>query len=123
MTRQLALFTAIMLLSAAPAMAADPDEAAAELQKCKICHTLDTGGANRVGPNLHGVFGRKAGTVAGFNYSDVMRNSGIVWDDDSLAKFLRGPQESMPGNRMSFPGVKDEATLSDLLEQLKQTTQ
>jgi cytochrome c len=117
-----ALLTAIGLLLAVPAMA-DSGQGAAELQKCKICHSLDKDGPNRVGPNLYGVFGRKAGTVAAFNYSDAMKSSGIVWDDDSLAKFLTSPQESMPGNHMSFPGIKDEATLSDLLKQLKQATQ
>jgi cytochrome c len=117
-----ALWTVITLLLAVPAMA-DSGQGTAELQKCKICHSLDKGGPNRVGPNLYGVFGRKAGTIVGFNYSDVMKNSRIVWDDDTLAKFLSSPQESMPGNHMSFPGIKDEAILSDLLKQLKQATQ
>jgi cytochrome c len=94
-----------------------------ELQKCKICHALDAAGGNRVGPDLHGVFGRKAGTAPGFKFSDAMKNSGIVWDDDSLAKYLRDPKDSLPGNKMSFPGIKDEALLRDLLQQLKQATQ
>jgi cytochrome c len=123
MTLKSALLTVIALLLAGPAMATDSGQGAAELQKCKICHSLDKGGPSRVGPSLYGVFGRKAGTVAGFNYSDAMKNSDIVWDDDSLAKFLRGPQEAMPGNHMSFPGIKDEGTLTDLLNQLKQATQ
>jgi cytochrome c len=117
-----ALLTVIGLLLAVPALA-ESGPGAAELQKCKICHSLDKGGANRVGPNLYGVFGRKAGTVSGFNYSDAMKNSGIVWDDESLAKFLSDPQEAMPGNHMSFPGIKDEVKLNDLLKQLKQATQ
>lgn len=117
-----AVFGAIfLLLLCSGARAEDPG--ATELQKCKICHSLDKGGPNRVGPNLHGMFGRKAGTVAGFAYSDVMKNSGIVWGDDTLAKFLHDPQESLPGNRMSFPGVKDDATLHALLQSLKQATQ
>ena len=118
-----ALLTMIALSLARPAFATGSAQGGAELQKCRICHSLDKGGANRVGPNLYGVFGRKAGTVTGFNYSDVMKNSGVVWDDDSLAKFLQEPQEAMPGNHMSFPGIKDEATLTDLLKQLKQATQ
>ncbi|MFZ2005824.1 MAG: cytochrome c family protein [Stellaceae bacterium] len=110
-----------LLLLCGSALADDPGTT--ELQKCKICHSLDKGGPNRVGPNLSGVFGRKAGTVAGFAYSDAMKNSGIVWADDTLAKFLRDPKESLPGNRMSFPGIKDDATLHALLESLKQATQ
>ncbi|HML10162.1 MAG TPA: cytochrome c family protein [Stellaceae bacterium] len=110
-----------MLLLCGSARADDPG--AAELQKCKICHSLDKGGANRVGPNLYGVFGRKAGSVAGFAYSDAMKNSDIVWDDDTLARFLRDPKGSLPGNRMSFPGIKDDAALQALLQRLRQATQ
>jgi cytochrome c len=117
-----AVWGAIFLsLSCAGALADDPGTT--ELQKCKICHSLDKGGPNRVGPNLFGVFGRKAGTFVGFAYSDAMKNSGIVWDDDTLDKFLRDPKESLPGNRMSFPGVKDDASLHALLQSLKQATQ
>jgi cytochrome c len=113
----------IGLLRAASALAQEADSAAAELKKCQICHSLNEGGANRVGPNLHGVFGRKAGSVAGFNFSEAMKASGIVWDDETLAKYLRDPKDSLPGNRMSFPGIKDEAVLGDLLHQLRQATQ
>jgi cytochrome c len=111
----------VLLLLCGSALADDPG--AGELQKCKICHSLDKGGANRVGPNLFGVFGHKAGSVAGFNYSDAMKNSNIVWDDGSLAKFLRDPKESLPGNRMSFPGIADATLLRALLQSLKQATQ
>lgn len=111
----------LFLLLSSGARAEDPG--AAELQKCKICHSLDKGGSNRVGPNLYGIFGRKAGSVTGFAYSDAVKNSGIVWDDDTLAKFLRDPRGSLPSNRMSFPGIKDDATLQTLLQSLKQATQ
>lgn len=111
----------LSMLICGSALADDPG--AAELQKCKICHSLDKGGANRVGPNLYDVFGRKAGTVPGFAYSDVIKNSDIVWTDDTLAKFLRDPKEALPGNRMSFPGINDDAELRALLQNLKQATQ
>jgi len=93
------------------------------LKRCEICHSLNEGGPNRVGPNLHGIFGRKAGTAPGFSFSTAMKDSGIVWDDETLATFLHDPQHSLPGNRMSFPGITDETTLSDLLAALKQATQ
>jgi cytochrome c len=115
------LTLAVFLLLFGSARADDPG--AAELQKCKICHSLDKGGANRVGPNLYDVFGRKAGTVPGFAYSDAMKNSDIVWADDTLAKFLRDPKGALPGNRMSFPGIKDDAELRALVQSLKQATQ
>jgi cytochrome c len=118
---RVALTVILMLLLGRNAVADDPG--ATELQRCKICHSLDKGGANRVGPNLSGVFGRKAGETAGFNYSTPMKDSGLVWDDATMAKFLRDPRATIPGNHMSFPGIKDEAVLADLLARLKQATQ
>ena len=112
-----------MLLLAGNAMAEDSEPGTAELQKCKICHALAQQGGNHVGPDLFHIFGHKAGSAAGFKYSDAMKDSGIVWDDETLAKFLRDPKNSMPGNRMSFPGIKDDAVLHDLVAQLKQATQ
>lgn len=124
MTRVMMMIAAVfVLLLGWHADAEDAGPGAAELQKCKICHSLDQGGANRVGPNLYGLFGRKAGSVAGFAYSDAMKKSGIVWDADSLEKYLRDPRADLPGNRMSFPGIKDGAVLDDLLARLKQATQ
>jgi cytochrome c len=113
----------LILALAAPAAADDPSPGAVELQKCKICHMLDDSGGSHVGPNLHGVFGRKAGTAPDYNFSDAMKTSGIVWDDGTMTKFLRDPKAVLPGSKMSFPGIKDAAVLSDLLLQLKQATQ
>jgi cytochrome c len=113
----------ILLFAAAGAQGDEQAAADADLQKCKICHSLEKGGANRVGPNLYGMFGRKAGSVAGFAYSDAVKQSGTVWDDASVAQFLRDPKDALPGNRMSFPGIKDETVLRDLVQSLKQATQ
>jgi cytochrome c len=118
----LTLPTAVTLFTRV-AMADGTDPGQAMLKRCEICHSLNDGGPNRVGPNLHGVFGRTAGAAPGFAFSPAMKNSGIVWDDQSLAKFLGDPQHSLPGNRMSFPGITDEATLRELLAALKQATQ
>ena len=107
----------------AAARAADPAAGQAAFVKCKICHTVEAGGRSPVGPNLHGVFSRKAGTLDGFSYSAAMKNSGIVWDDDSMAKYLRDPRGSMPGNKMAFPGIKNDEELANLLAYLHQATQ
>jgi cytochrome c len=111
----------VLMLTVASARADEAGEAM--LKRCEICHTLVAGGPAKVGPNLHGIFGRKAGSVPGFAFSNAMKSSGIVWDDDTLAKFLRDPRDSLPGNRMSFPGISDDAALTDLLARLKQATQ
>jgi cytochrome c len=116
-----ALIAVIPLLFAIPALADEPGPGAAELEKCKICHALGESGSH-VGPTLHGVFGRKAGT-ADYTYSEAMKASGIVWEDETMAKYLRDPKGSMPGTKMSFPGIKDEATLRDLVQRMKQATQ
>ena len=81
--------------------------------------TITEGGANMTGPNLHGVFGRKAGTHEKFRYSQAVQNAGFVWDAEHLDKWLQDPRGFLPGNRMSFMGVKDEKDRIDLIAYLK----
>lgn len=110
-------------LAAGPCAAADIAAGQAEFNKCKICHTVEDGGRNTVGPNLHGIFGRKAGTGDKFLYSEAMKNSGIVWDDQTMAKYLRSPREVVPGGKMAFPGIKDDDEIANLLAYLHQAAQ
>lgn len=119
--------TAILMLTALPvpkaAVAADAAAGQAVFNRCKICHTIEAGGRNAVGPNLHGIFGRKAGTVGNFAYSEAMKQSAIVWNDDTLAKYLRNPKQFVPGDKMAFPGLKDDKQIADLLAYLHQAAQ
>ncbi len=91
-------------------------------QQCRACHTLDKGGAQTTGPNLHGVFGRKAGTAEGYASSDAMKNSGIVWDDATMAEYIGNPKGKVPGTKMVFNGVKQAGQLADLVAYLKEAT-
>ena len=91
-------------------------------QQCRSCHTVEKDGASVAGPNLHGLFGRKAGTAAGYEFSEPMKKSGIVWDEATLAEYIRDPKGKVPDTRMVFNGVKQPAQVADLLAYLKQAT-
>jgi cytochrome c len=126
MTRrmQVLLGFAAMALASGPVLAQEGDPAAGEkvFNKCRACHVLDEE-RNRVGPYLQGIFGRPAGTAEGFNYSPAMKDSGIVWDEQTIAEYVADPRAYVPGNRMAFPGLKDQEDIDNLLAYLKEATQ
>lgn len=86
--------------------------------QCRSCHTIGAGEPNRVGPNLHGVFGREIGSVAGFNYSPAVQGADFVWTAEQLNTWLQSPQTFLPGNRMAFAGVRNETQRRDLIAYL-----
>jgi cytochrome c2 len=114
----------LALVTAALAQAAgDPKKGEQVFNtQCKACHSLEAG-KNGIGPTLHGLFGRKAGTVPGYSYSAAMKNSGVVWNDDTLKEYLADPHKFIPGDKMVFAGIKNEAQLDDLLAYLEQAAQ
>jgi cytochrome c len=104
------------LLVALPAVASAQDAEAGKkvFNKCAPCHSIGPGSKNKVGPNLSGLFGRKAGTEPGFNYSEAMKKAGWVWDEAKFKEYIADPKKVVPGNKMVFPGVKDELDRDDL---------
>jgi len=122
---KLKIAMAALALVVAPgiAFAADGDAAKGEkvFRKCKACHDAEKK-KNKVGPELTDVVGRKAGSVADYKYSDAMKaegEKGVVWDEANLDKYLTNPREMVPGNKMSFAGLKKEQDRLDVIAYLK----
>lgn len=98
---------------------ANPDGGQDSFKKCLSCHTPQKGGPNGTGPNLWGVVGRKPGSHAGFPYSDAMKGKGGEWNWEALATYLHDPKTAIPGNKMAFPGIKDNVELADVLAYMR----
>jgi cytochrome c len=112
------------LLAALPAPynTGDLENGKKQFAVCKSCHTITPGGPNMTGPNLYGVFGRKAGTQEKFNYSEAVKNAGFTWDAAHLDQWLTSPRSFLPGTKMSFAGIKAEKDRVDLIAYLKVET-
>lgn len=85
------------------------------LSRCQSCHTVDKGGSNRLGPALFGIMGKKAGTLPGYAYSRPLKTSNIVWTDDMLRRWMRQPNQTLPGTRMAFAGLSNPKQVEDLI--------
>lgn len=103
------------------AQAGDPAAGQKVFVRCQACHVANAP-TNRVGPSLQGLFGRKAGSVEGFKYSDANKNSGVTWDEATLDQYLVDPKAYMPGNKMAFPGLKKPEERANVIAYLKQAT-
>lgn len=109
----LPVLLAVAASAAAAAPAGDPQRGAAIYERCQACHSLER---NRTGPKHCGLIGRPAGSVPDFRgYSPALRDSGIVWDRESLDRFLADPRGTVPGTRMGYAGVKDPQERADLI--------
>lgn len=114
--------TLALLLVAERVVAAESSQAAFN-NRCRTCHSVKEGD-NRLGPSLHNIFGAKAGASAFQAYSQALRNSGVIWSEETLNKFIANPDALIPGNNMKpFAGVTDEAERSQIVDYLKSAKQ
>ncbi|WP_407159485.1 c-type cytochrome [Bradyrhizobium sp. STM 3557] len=109
-----------LFLAAGLGQASAQDAAAGEkvFAVCKACHQVGDSAKNAVGPVLNGLFGRKSGSVEGYNYSDANKKSGITWDEATFSEYIKDPKAKIPGTKMAFAGIKDEQKIKDLIAYL-----
>jgi cytochrome c len=98
---------------------ADVTKGQAAAKKCASCHTFEEGGANKVGPNLHGVVGRPLASHGGFNYSGALKGKGGEWNYEALNAFIQNPKQAVPGTIMAFAGIAQARERADLIAYLK----
>jgi cytochrome c len=110
------VLVAAVILAAMAQTAQAQDAAAGEqsFKKCLPCHAIGEGAKNKVGPELNGLDGRKAGTTEGYSYSDANKNSGLTWNKDVFLEYIKDPRAKIQGTKMIFPGIKNEKEAGDL---------
>ena len=117
--RKLMMFVAAAALLADPAAAAGNAANGAQVfARCAICHTNAKGDGNKIGPNLFGVAGRKAGAVPGFSYSAAMKSAGFAWTNARLDAYIQSPATAVPGNKMPFAGISSATQRADVIAYL-----
>jgi len=116
-----ALFVAVGLVaSTGAALAQDVAAGETSFRKCAPCHAVGPDAANKVGPELNGLDGRKSGSVDGFNYSDANKTSGITWSEAVFKDYIKDPRAKIPGTKMVFAGIKSEKEIGDLWSYVSQ---
>jgi len=105
-----------------PYISANIENGARLWRRCQSCHTVGEGDRHMVGPNLHNMFGSQAGTAEGFRYSAALEEAGFIWSPQELDEWLANPRTYLPGNRMSFAGLRNESDRNDLIAWLAVNT-
>lgn len=104
--------------SAPETATAQADKVPAAFNQCRSCHSVEPG-RHMIGPSLAGIFGTPAGDVERYAFSPAMRESGIVWDEKTLDSYLKAPRQTVPGTKMIYPGLKNDAKRAEVIAYLK----
>ena len=115
----LSLFLFLPVLQACTPSGLDAATGERAFKQCASCHQVGVNAHGGFGPQLNGLFGRRAGATPDYAYSDAMKASGIVWDERSLAAFLHDPAKRVPGTKMRFWGIGDENEIKALTAYLR----
>jgi cytochrome c len=118
--RHVVLVAVGLVVSTGAALAQDVAAGETSFRKCAPCHSIGPDAANKVGPELNGIDGRKSGTVDGFSYSDANKASGITWGEAVFKEYIKDPRAKVPGTKMVFAGIKSEKEVGDLWSYVSQ---
>lgn len=119
--RKCLLAAAVVMASTGAGYAQDAGAGESVFKRmCFPCHDAGAGAKVKLGPPLNGLDGRQAGTMAGFNYSEANKNSGITWADKTFAEYIKNPMQRIPGTRMAFAGIRNDTDIANLWAYLKQ---
>ena len=120
MLKKLIITAVLIATSPVAGTAQDAQKGKTVFNVCLACHTIGPGAENKIGPELNGLDGRKAGTVPNFDYSDANKSSGIVWNEETFEDYIKNPAAKVPGTKMIFPGIKNEQQEKDVWAYISQ---
>jgi cytochrome c len=116
----LGLAVAALALTLGTAQAQDLAAGEQSFKKCGPCHSVGEDAANKIGPVLNGLEGRKSGTIPGYSYSEANKKAEIIWSDAAFKDYIQNPMAKVPGTKMAFAGIRNEKEINDLWAYLKQ---
>src|SRR6478736_8466799 len=119
-TMKLLVIAGIALATIGIANAQDLGAGEQSFRKCSPCHAVGDGATNKVGPVLNGLDGRKSGTIEGYSYSDANKKADITWNEASFKDYIKAPMTKVPGTKMAFAGIKNDAEIANLWAYLAQ---